>query len=48
MIPAFGLLAAFFFLLASRSYEGDKARIAAVRVDADAAAAVHATPAAAR
>jgi len=48
VIPAFGLLAAVFFLLASRSYEDDVTRVAAVRLDAEAAAAAVATPMAAR
>jgi MFS transporter, Spinster family, sphingosine-1-phosphate transporter len=48
VIPVFGALAAVFFLLASRSYEGDKQRVAEVRLDAEAVATAHATPAAAR
>ena len=36
IVPAFGLLAALFFLLASRSYEGDIQRVAAVAVEVDA------------
>ncbi len=35
VIPAFGALAALFFLLASRTYEGDKQRVAAVAVAAE-------------
>jgi MFS family permease len=35
IIPVFGTLAALFFLLASRSYEGDKQRVATVQVSAD-------------
>ena len=34
VIPVFGALAAFFFLFASRSYEGDKQRVATVAVAA--------------
>ena len=39
IVPAFGLLAALFFLLASRSYESEKASVAAVPVAAAPAAA---------
>jgi predicted MFS family arabinose efflux permease len=42
IIPAFGLLAALFFILASRSYEPDLARVRAVPVEVNGA-----TPAAA-
>ena len=35
VIPVFGALAAVFFLLASRSYEGDKQRVATVAVAAE-------------
>ena len=45
--PVFGALAAVFFLFASRSYEGDKQRVATVPVDADTAPAVGGVPKAA-
>ena len=45
--PVFGALAAVFFLFASRSYEGDKQRVATVPVDADSAPAVGGVPKAA-
>jgi hypothetical protein len=44
LVPLAGGLAALFFLLASRSYEGDIQRVAAVAVQGD---APHAPPAAA-
>ena len=46
-MPVFGVLAALFFLLASRSYEGDKQRVAAVPVAAEPASPAAGTPEAA-
>jgi hypothetical protein len=37
IIPAFGLLAALFFLLAARSYETDLQRVRAVHVEVEGA-----------
>ena len=47
VIPVFGALAAVFFLFASRTYEGDKQRVATVPVRADSAPAVGGVPKAA-
>jgi MFS family permease len=40
-IPAFGLCAAAFFLLAARSYESDASLVEQARLDAERAASIH-------